>query len=424
MAPAVFSALFLGLLTVVTGFRLWLGRRQARHLQRQRAFVPLAFRDAVTPEEHARSVDYTRARLRVAGFQTLTHALVIAGLTTGGGLEALRGLWLGTGWPPLLTGSALLLSLAGALGLVGLPFAAYGTFVVEARFGFNRTRPGLFLWDGLRQAAISGLFLGVLAAGLLGLMSWVTVWWLWAWLLWLAFSLLLTWAYPRWIAPLFNRFQPLAEPELRRRVEGLLARCGLSLSGIRVMDASRRTAHGNAFFTGVGSAKRVVLYDTLLDTLAPAEVEAVLAHELGHYRLGHIRRGLVLSGVAGLAALALLAWLRGQPWFFQGLGVAEPADAAALGLFALAGPVFAFPLQPLLAARSRQWEVQADAFAVRYSDGRALERALVKLFRDNASPLAPDPLYARFHYSHPPPQARLERLAKVVAQGAKGPHPG
>jgi len=424
VAPAVFSALFLGLLTVVTGLRLWLGRRQSRHLHGQRDCVPPAFRDAVTPAEHARSVDYGRARLRVAGFQTLTHAVVIAGLTPGGGLEALQALWLGTGWPPLFTGTALLLSLAGVLGLVGLPFAAYATFSVEARFGFNRTSPALFLWDGLRQAAISGLFLGALAAGLLGLMGGTPFWWLWGWLLWLGFGLLLAWAYPRWIAPLFNRFQPLADPELRRRVGELLARCGLSLSGIRVMDASRRTAHGNAFFTGVGSAKRVVLYDTLLDTLAPPEVEAVLAHELGHYRLGHIRRGLVLSGVVGLAALALLGWLRGQPWFFQGLGVAEPADAAALGLFALAGPVFAFPLQPLLATRSRRWELQADAFAVRYSDGRSLERALVKLFRDNASVLDPDPLYARFHYSHPPPQARLKRLGEVVAQGARGSHPG
>ncbi|HKJ71282.1 MAG TPA: M48 family metallopeptidase [Gammaproteobacteria bacterium] len=407
----VFGLLFLLALAAVTGVRLWLARRQLRHARRHRGEVPQAFRDRIGTGEQTVAADYQAARLRLGMVETAAGAGLVLALTLGGGvaalLEAARTL-AGPGW---LAGTLAAVAVAGINGLLDLPFAAWRTFRIEARFGFNRSSPGLFLADTLKAALLGGLLIGLLAAGLLGLMAasgrW---WWLSGWGLWLAFTLALTWAYPKWIAPLFNRFRPLQDAEVRGRIRGLLARCGFALAGVYVMDASRRTAHGNAFFTGLGSAKRVVFFDTLLQTLEPAETEAVLAHELGHYRLGHIRNGVALSALAVLAGLALLAWLRTQPWFFTGLGAAAPSDAGALILAALAAPVLLFPLQPLAAAWSRRRELAADAFAARHSDAAALAGALVKLYRDNAALLSADPLFARVHHSHPLPAERIARL--------------
>lgn len=406
-----FGLVFLVLLAGAAAARWWLADRQLRHLSATAGDVPEPFRDAVTPEDHRRAAAYARSRVRAGRTEQLAQALLVAVLTVGGGVGALAGLGRSLDLPPWTVGTSLILAVAGLRGLVEVPFAAYRTFGIEARFGYNRATPGLFLVDLLRGAILSAVLGGLLAAAILLLMGKAgALWWVYAGAVWVAFSLGLTWVGPRWIAPLFNNFRPLEDGELRRRIGDLLGRCGLTVAAVLVMDASRRTAHGNAYFSGLGSAKRVVLFDTLLDSLTPAEAEAVLAHELGHYRLGHIRRGLVLSALAGVAGLALLAGLRGQGWLYHGLGVAEPGDGALLALALLIAPVFAFPLRPLLAAWSRRREREADAFALRHCPAPDLARALTKLFRDNAAPLEPDPLYARVYYSHPPPVERLARL--------------
>jgi STE24 endopeptidase len=407
-----FASVFLAVLLAVTAARLWLAGRQIRHLRRHRGEVPAAFRQRIGETDQRRAADYQIAGLRLAMADTATGAILLLVLTWGGVVEGLVGLGQAAALPGWLAGTLAAVGVAAISGLLDLPFAAWRTFRIETRFGFNRSSPRLFLVDAVKQAAVGGLLLAGLAAAFLGLMAAAGAWWwLAAWAVWLAVALGLTWAYPKWVAPLFNRFRPLTDPDLRNRIADLLGRCGFALEGVFVMDASRRTAHGNAYFTGLGSAKRVVFYDTLLAALVPEEVEAVLAHELGHYRLGHIRAGVAVSAAAALTGLGLLAALRSQPWFFQGLGVATPSDASALILFALVAPLFVFPLRPLAAAWSRRREFAADAFATRHSSGRALGRALAKLYRDNAASLTADPLYARVYHSHPLPTERLARLA-------------
>lgn len=406
-----FAWVFLAVLAAVTGVRLWLAARQRRHLQAHRSKVPEAFRERIPPEEHARAVDYNGERVRLNMAGTLVDAGILLALTLGGGIAALGGFWQGTSWPHWLAGTGLVLTVLAVRELLRLPVSAWQTFGVEARYGFNRMTASMFLTDTLKGAAVKGVLIGVVVAAFLALMAGGgPFWWVYAWVFWMAYTLFLTWAYPKWVAPLFNRFRALEDGELRERIAGLLQRCGFALRGVFVMDASRRTAHGNAYFTGLGGAKRVVFFDTLLDTLAPQETEAVLAHELGHFRLGHVRNSVLVSGAFALGALALLAWLRTQPWFFHGLGVPGPSDAYALVLFALVGPVFAFPARPLMAAWSRRREYQADEFAMRYSDHRALASALVKLFKDNAASLAPDPVYSWVYHSHPPPRERIAYL--------------
>lgn len=406
-----FATLFLLLLLAVTAARLWLAARQIGHLRDHRGRVPAPFRERVSPEEQARAALYQIARTRLGMMEAVTGALLLVVLTWGGAVAELVELGRSLPGPGLAGGTAALVGLAAVLGLADLPFAAWRTFCIETRYGFNRTTPALFLRDGLKQAAVGGFLIALPGAAFLGLMAGAgRFWWLWAWVLWLGFSLTLTWAYPKWIAPLFNRFRPLEDPDLRARVAELLGRCGFALKGVFVMDASRRTAHGNAYFTGLGGAKRVVFFDTLLDSLEPDETEAVLAHELGHFRLGHIRAGLAVSAGVALGGLGLLAWLRTQPWFYAGLGVAVPSDAAALALFALVAPVFAFPLRPLAAAWSRRREAAADQFAAKNSSGRALAGALLKLYRDNAAALTADPVYSRVYHSHPLPAERIARL--------------
>lgn len=408
---SAFGAIFLALLAAVTAGRLGLAVRQLRHVRAHRGEVPAAFQGRIDPEDQARAADYQRERLRSGMLETLADAGVILLLTWGGGLALLLELAqrvAPAGWP---AGTLAVLAVAAISAGVALPFAAWRTFHTEVRFGFNRTTPALFVADLVKQGLVSSVLVGGLAAAVLVLMAaGGACWWVAAWAVWLGVSLALTWAYPKWIAPLFNRFRPLDDPALTERIGALLDRCGFALKGVFVMDASRRTAHGNAYFTGLGGAKRVVFFDTLLDSLGPAETEAVLAHELGHFRLGHIRSGVLVTAVAALAGLGLVAFLRHQPWFFQGLGLAQPADAALLILFALIGPVFAFPLRPLAAAWSRRREFAADAFASRHSDPQALASALVRLYRDNAAALTADPLYAAVYHSHPRPVERLQRL--------------
>ncbi|MFA9460742.1 M48 family metallopeptidase [Thiohalorhabdus sp. Cl-TMA] len=407
----IFSWVFPAVVAVVAAVRLWLLDRQWRHVQAHRALVPAAFRDTISAESHARSADYACAQARVSMAETVVEALLLLALTLGGGLAGILAFWAGSGAPVVVWGVGAVLTVGLLVALAGLPFRIYRTFRVEAEFGFNRRSSGLFIGDLLQEGVLTLLLAGPLVAAFLVLMDrGGLLWWLYAWGLWTAFTLTLTWLYPKWIAPLFHEFTPLEEPRLRQRILGLLQRCGFSLKGVYVMDASRRTTHGNAYFTGMGRAKRVVFFDTLLDTLAPPEVEAVLAHELGHYRLAHIRSGFVLNVLATLGVMALLAWLRGEGWFYTGLGVARPSDPAFLTLLVLTGPWFAFFLQPLGAWWSRRRELEADAFAARYSDPDALAQALVALYRVNASTLTPDPLYARTFHSHPSPIERVQAL--------------
>ncbi len=395
--------------------RYWLATRQIRHVARHRDVVPPPFAATVSLASHQKAADYTVAKARLGLLEMAFGAAVLLGWTLLGGLDVLnRALvdWLGTGMTQQL---ALLTAFALIGGLLELPFSLYQTFVVEQRFGFNKTTPALWLTDLVKSTllgAVIGLPIAALILWLMGAAG--ATWWLWAWGTWMAFNLLLLVIYPTFIAPLFNKFQPLEDQALRERVTALMKRCGFAAKGLFVMDGSRRSAHANAYFTGFGAAKRVVFYDTLLAKLSPAEVDAVLAHELGHFKHRHIVKRLALMFAISLAGFALLGWLSTRVWFFAGLGVRPnlvgPNDALALLLFLLAIPVFAFFVSPLMARISRKHEFEADAFAVSLTSGRELSGALLKLYEDNASTLTPDPVYVSFYYSHPPASERLARL--------------
>jgi STE24 endopeptidase len=420
MTDSSFTLLFLVCLAGASGVRLWLAGRQIRHVAAHRRAVPGEFADTISLTAHQRAADYTAARVALGRRASLAGIALLLLLTLGGGIQALHDLW--ASWLPaggLRHGLALVASVALASWLVDLPFGLYKTFGIEARFGFNRMTPALFLADLARQAALA-VALGLpILAGLL----WVVGaagprWWLYAWACWLALNLLLMVLWPTFIAPLFNRFQPLAEGEMKARIENLLARCGFRSSGLFVMDGSRRSAHGNAYFTGLGAAKRIVFFDTLLDKLQPAEVEAVLAHELGHFRRHHVIKRLIVLGAGSLGLFAMLGWLVEQDWFFRGLGVQARDTATALVLFMEVLPVFLFPLGPLMSLWSRHHEFEADAYAAHQTSAQDLISALVKLYRDNASTLTPDPLYSSFHDSHPPAAVRVARLRALLPGGA------
>lgn len=413
----LFSAVFVALLLLRATVKLALMRRQIRHVRACRDTVPAAFAASIPLVSHQRAADYTAARMRLAAFDTVAGALFVLVLTVGGGLQAVydacsRVLEAGS----VGHGVAVLAALAVLSWAVELPFVLLRTFGIEKRFGFNRMTPALFAADSARAA-----LLGVLAGlPLLALLLWLAaaagdLWWLWVWAAWLSFNLLVMLVWPTFIAPLFNRFTPLADAALKARVEALLARCGFQSKGLFVMDGSRRSAHGNAYFTGFGASKRIVFFDTLLDKLNADEVEAVLAHELGHFHHRHIAKRLALLAPTSLALLALLGWLAAQPWFFAGLGMRAHDTASALALFMLALPVFSFAFGPLFSHWSRRHEFQADAYAARNARASDLVAALVKLYRDNASTLTPDPLYSRFFDSHPPAAVRIARLQAMPA---------
>lgn len=390
---------------------LWLSRRQQTTVARLRGAVPPPFAASISGAEHAKAADYTIAKLRFGRVGTVLDLALTLVLTLGGGIAALDALWRHTGLAQPWLGVVVIGSCALVMQLISLPLAVWRTFVLEARFGFNRTTPVLFIADLGKGVALAVLLGGPLLVATLVLMEragrW---WWLWAWVLWLAFMFLMTWAWPAFIAPLFNRFSPLTDAALKDRIEALLARCGFTSKGVFVVDNSRRSTHGNAYFTGIGRNKRIVFFDTLLERLSYAEVEAVLAHELGHFKLRHVRARLLLSIAVSFAGLAVLGWLKEQPGFYAALGVPTASTHAALLLFALAVPAFTFFLTPLSSLWSRRHEFEADAFATRTASGTQLASALVKLQRDNAGTLTPDPLYAAFYYSHPAPLARITRL--------------
>jgi STE24 endopeptidase len=410
--PNALTWAFLAALAASTATRLWLAQRQMRHVRANRNAVPGTFADAIPLASHQKAADYTVAKSRLGMIDVLVSAALALLLTLGGLLQVFSDLWALALEPGgVAHGTALLLTVFLFQGVAGLPLALYRTFVVEERFGFNRMTLRLFLADLVKHALV-GLALG---APLLLAVLWLMgrsgeLWWLYTWALWVLYSLLMMVVYPALIMPLFNKFTPLTQGDLATRVSDLLQRTGFRSSGLFIMDGSRRSSHGNAFFTGFGGAKRIVLFDTLVNRLQPPEVEAVLAHELGHYKLHHIAKAMALTIALSFAVLLLLGWIAAQDWFYAGLGVAAPSDAAALVLFFLVLPEFLFFLQPLTSLYSRKREYEADAYARRHADGAELVSALVKLYQDNAATLTPDPLHSAFYDSHPPAALRIARL--------------
>ncbi|HPQ94327.1 MAG: M48 family metallopeptidase [Thiothrix sp.] len=406
-----FTLVFLLFLMASTLVQVWLSLRQKQSVQQHRTAVPDAFRDRITLEQHQKAADYTLARGRFGRVELCIGLAVLLAWTLGGGLEWLDQGWRAMGWGPLWTGTAVILSMTLIAGLIDLPSALYRTFVLETRFGFNQTSLQTFIADRAKGALL-GLIIGVpLILFILWLMeSAGRIWWLYAWVGLTTFSLLMTWAYPKFIAPLFNRFEPLQEGEVANRIDALLKRTGFNSKGVFVMDGSRRSAHGNAYFTGFGRNKRIVFFDTLLKHLTPAQIEAVLAHELGHFKRRHILKGMLLSMAMTFAGFAILAWLMQQGWFYTALGVSTPSTWMALILFMIASPVFTFFIAPLMARLSRRHEFEADEFAARQSSATELIAALVGLYRENASTLTPDPLYSAFYDSHPPAAIRIAHL--------------
>lgn len=402
--------------------QVWLARRQIAHVKSHRNAIPPGFETAVSAAEHAKAADYAVARQRVGIVETVYDAAIVLALTLGGGIAVL-GHWVaGFTEAGVISGTLHLLAVFAVMTLAGLPFTVYQTFVLEQRFGFNRTRPATFVSDQLKGWALGLVLGGGVAAGVLWIMAEAgRSWWVVGWAAWLAFSLLVTWAWPRVIAPLFNKFSPLEDEPLRERIDALLARCDFHAKAVYVMDGSRRSSHGNAYFTGLGREKRIVFFDTLLTSLNAPQVESVLAHELAHFKLRHIPQRLVVGAAMSLAGFALLGWLSRQEWFYEALGVAVASDAAALLLFMLVVPAFTWVVSPALAAWSRRHEYEADAFAAQHSDARSLAEALVTLYKDNATTLTPDPLYSAFHDSHPPPASRIERLRALGSPVAATP---
>ncbi len=422
MSPTLLSLSFALALAASTLVKFWLSSRQIRHVAAHRGQVPAAFSGNVTLSAHQKAADYTVARARFGLLALAFNAAVLLGWTLLGGLNALNG-WvldasqaLPAGWQPMGYQLGLIAAFMLIGSLLDLPWELWSTFRIEQAFGFNHTTLKLFVTDmfkGVLVGALLGLPIVALILWLMGAAG--PRWWLWAWGAWMGFNLLVMVIYPTVIAPLFNKFEPLADVALKERVEQLMTRCGFAAKGLFVMDGSRRSAHGNAYFSGFGPAKRVVFFDTLLTKLNGGEVEAVLAHELGHFKHQHITKRIVLMFAMSLAGFALLGWLAQQPAFYLGLGVqpslGAPNDALALMLFLIAGPAFGFFVTPIASHFSRRDEFQADAYARAQASGADLSSALLKLHEDNAGTLTPDPVYARFYYSHPPAAERLAALA-------------
>ncbi|MCX7249155.1 MAG: M48 family metallopeptidase [Burkholderiales bacterium] len=411
----ILTAAFTLSLVIATALKVWLGIRQAHHVALHRNEVPKAFSLNVNLSSHQKAADYTVAKIRVGLLELAMGVIVLVAWTLLGGLSALNAAllqWLGTG---MIQQIALLASFVLISGVLDLPLALYQTFVIEERFGFNKMTIRLWLID-LAKSCLIGTLVGLpIATLILWLMGAAgSEWWLWAWCVWMGFNLLLLLVYPSFIAPLFNKFTPLDDQSLKSSVTALMQRCGFTAQGLFVMDGSKRSARANAYFTGFGAAKRVVFYDTLLAKLSVAEVDAVLAHELGHFRHWHIGKRILMMFGLSLLCFSLVGWLATQVWFYQGLGVDPnlntPNDALALLLFMLSLPVFGFFLTPIFAALSRRHEFEADAYAVAMTSGPDLCTALLKLYEDNASTLTPDPVYAKVYYSHPPASERLARI--------------
>jgi STE24 endopeptidase len=414
MSASNFTSLFIAVLIISLTLRLWLSLRQARHVAAHRSAVPAAFASSIALTDHQKAADYTLAKGKLGRLDLAISTLWLLVLTLGGGLQYLYEVAAQWVAPASLWHGVLLFGLlSGASFVIDLPLTLYRTFVLEERFGFNRTTPRLFIIDLVKQSLL-GIIIG---APLLWAVLWLMQgmgehWWIWVWAFWLGLNLVTMVIYPIFIAPLFNKFMPLTDEAMKTRVEALLTRCGFRSQGLFVMDGSKRSAHGNAYFTGFGAGKRIVFFDTLLNSLQPAEVEAVLAHELGHFKHKHLWQRISVMGLAVLVLLWVLAWLMQQPAFYNGLGVDAQSNALALILFSLTLPLVLFPLTPLTSMWSRKHEFQADSYARQQANAQDLVNALVKLYKENASTLTPDPLHSLFYDSHPPASIRIGQLLK------------
>ncbi|CCE22713.1 M48 family metallopeptidase [Methylotuvimicrobium alcaliphilum] len=414
-----FTVIFLFALIVSYSIQFWLSMRQSDYVMKHRDAVPDAFKDKVSLEAHQKAADYTIDKGKLGRIDSLIGLVFLLLITLGGGIEYAFNLWSGFELSTMLTGLGAVATIILFMTLVEVPTHVYQTFVIEEKYGFNKSTPQQFIKDQLLQLGL------MLAIGLpiLALILWVmdsigSLWWLWAWAILISFSLLMSWLFPTVIAPLFNKFTPMEDGSLKQRIQGLLARCGFNSQGIFIMDGSKRSGHGNAYFTGLGNNKRIVFFDTLVNSLEEEELEAVLAHELGHFKCRHVIKMLVASSIMSLISLAILGWLIDKPWFFSGLGVSEASNAAALLLFTLVSPVFTPFMQPISAYFQRKFEFEADDFAAANARADKMISGLVKLYEENASTLTPDPLYSAFHYSHPPAAIRIAHLeTKLAANG-------
>lgn len=414
-----FTIIFLFALIVSYSIQFWLSMRQSDYVMKHRDAVPDAFKDKVSHEAHQKAADYTIDKGKLGKIDSLISLVFLLLITLGGGIEYAFNLWAGFELSPMLTGLGAVATIILFMTLVEVPTHVYQTFVIEEKYGFNKSTPQQFIKDQLLQLGL------MLAIGLpiLALILWVmdsigSLWWLWAWAILISFSLLMSWLFPTVIAPLFNKFTPMEDGSLKQRIQGLLTRCGFNSQGIFIMDGSKRSGHGNAYFTGLGNNKRIVFFDTLVNSLEEEELEAVLAHELGHFKCKHVIKMLIASSIISLISLAILGWLIDKPWFFSGLGVSEASNAAALLLFTLVSPVFTPFMQPISAYFQRKFEFEADDFAAANARADKMISGLVKLYEENASTLTPDPLYAAFHYSHPPAAIRIAHLeTKLTANG-------
>ena len=416
MTATQFTFIFVAALAFTSLAKLWLARRHLAHIAAHRAAVPEAFREKIMLADHQKAADYTSAKTRFAMLGILFDAALLLAFTLGGGIQLLADIcnsWFGS---PLAQGVATIVAVLLLSSLLEAPFSLYRTFVIEARFGFNKMTFALYFKDALKGLLL-GAILGLpLLSGVLWLMSAMgSYWWLYVWLAWMVFNLLILFIYPTFIAPLFNKFTPLQDEAMKARIAALLGKCGFTASGLFVMDGSKRSAHGNAYFTGFGKTKRIVFFDTLLERLSGNEIEAVLAHELGHFKRRHVLKRIVATFAMSLGFLWLLGQLMQTSWFYEGLGVNTPhstesGTALALLLFFMILPLFSFVLQPLLSAYSRKHEFEADAYAATQTAATDMVSALVKLYQDNAATLTPDPLYSSFYDSHPPAAMRIAHL--------------
>ncbi len=415
MDPQNFSLLFAAFVLATLIVKMWLSTRHIRYVAQHRAAVPDQFAQKIPLAAHQKAADYTIAKTQLKLVLLVVNAAVLIGFTLLGGLQWLSITLIGFTGPGMVYQIGLIAAVAIISEIIDLPLDYYKQFRLEEKFGFNKMTPGLFFSDMIKHTLIGALIgLPLLWVTLSVMEQAGSLWWLYAWLIWCGFQILMLGLYQNLIAPLFNKFTPLADESLKSRIEGLMQRVGFASKGLFVMDGSRRSAHGNAYFSGFGSAKRIVFFDTLLSRLAPNEIEAVLAHELGHFKLNHVIKRIAIMFIISLGFLALLGYLKNQTWFYLGLGVLPMMDASndamALILFMFALPVFTFLFSPLLSLTSRKNEFEADAFAAKHSNSQDLVSALVKLYEDNASTLTPDPLHSAFYDSHPPASARIQRL--------------
>lgn len=415
--PSVLTIFFIFLLITTTLIRIWLGRRHISYVQAHRIQVPAAFENSITLDAHQKAADYASAKTRLVIIESLATASLLALLTIGGGLQLIDDIW--RNFLPtqeIVRGALVICSALLVSSFIDLPFEYYKTFVIDEKFGFNKMTPAMFVSDLVKHSLV-GIVLGapILFAALWLMQGAGQYWWLYLWLVWSVFNLVMLAIYPTFIAPLFNKFSPLKDENLKQRIEALLTKCGFKSQGIFVMDGSARSSHGNAYFTGFGSSKRVVFFDTLLERLNADEIEAVLAHELGHFKHHHVIKRIALMFFASFLGLALLGWLINQPWFYSGLGVNQISNYMALVLFLMVSPVFFFLLHPIIASYSRKNEFEADDYAANHASAKELVKALVKLYRDNASTLTPDPFHSAFYDSHPPASIRISKLAAYTS---------